>query len=321
MDNYRDIAAELRRRIRRGVYQNDTALPTRMELLKEFNVARSTLDRAVALLSASGDVVSRRGSGTYVKSPGDYRVAFIVQSKLFDTEKFSLPLIPVMASSIEPRSEQMKLLDYDALIWMQPNRKMLEIARRFTGKCPQLVLNRMETGLPGISFDHRKAFYEITSMRLQTCPDGIPVFLHQQNDTLPSRYRFEGFADACRERKRFYEFCQMPDDFEEKIRVLKQKFAALPTDKPLIIISDTRKHTGAVMALAREQKWIWKKSHFYSDFDNDFEKAVWGVDVTSFLQDTDMLIREGCKRIVGLLNNNDDGDLTLIPASFRDGDT
>ena len=66
VDNYRDIASELRRRIRKGVYKNDTALPTRMELLKEFNVARSTLDRAVSLLIASGDVVN--GARTVVEA-------------------------------------------------------------------------------------------------------------------------------------------------------------------------------------------------------------------------------------------------------------
>ena len=321
MDNYRDIAAELRRRIRVGVYKSDMALPSRMELLKEFNVARSTLDRAVALLSASGDVVSRRGSGTYVSSSADYRVAFIVQNMSFDTEKYSIPLIPVVANRIEQRSEQSQLLSYDALIWMQPNRKMLEIARRFAGERPQLVLNRMETDIPGLSFDHRRAFYDITSKRLRECPEGNMIFLHQENDTLPSSYRFEGFVDACREWKRFYELWQMPEEFEQKVEFLRRKIAALDSARPLIIISDTRKHTGAVMALAIEQKWMWKKSHFYSDFDNDFEKNVWGVNVTSFIQDTDMLIREGCKRIVNILNGADDGKLTLIPAVFRDGDT
>ena len=321
MDNYRDIAAELRRRIRQGVYKNDTALPTRMTLLKEFNVARSTLDRAVSLLIASGDVVSRRGSGTYINSAADYRVGFIGRTAEQNLRGCAVPLTHISEELLEQRSEHSQLLDYEAIIWLQPDRSQLEIARRLQDKRPQLILNRMENDLPGLSFDHRGAYRDIILRRLKECPEGLPVFLRQRRDTLPARYRLNGFADGCRENNRFYEIWHMPEEFEEKVTELKRRLDELKSDRPLLIVSDSLFHTGAVMVVARERKWQWKKSHFYSDFDNDYTDSVWGVNVTSFIQDTSLLIQEGALRVKQILEGRDDGDLTLIPALFRDGDT
>lgn len=322
MDNYRDIAFELRRRIRQGEYKNDSALPSRMELVKEFNVARSTLDRAVSLLIESGDVMSRRGSGTYVKHGSYYRVGFIGRTVEQNLQGCVLPLIHIPQEWIDQRSENSRLLDYDALIWMQPDRNNLEVARRFQGKRPQLILNRMENDLPGLSFDHRGAYHDITLRRLNECPQGIPVFLRQRRDSLPARYRLNGFADACRESKCFYELWHLPDEFEEKVIELRRRLKEFKEDRPLLIISDSLFHTGAVMAVAREQHWEWKKTHFYSDFDDDYTSSVWGVKVTSFIQDTCLLIHEGARRMLRMLEGKeDDGKLTLIPASFRDGDT
>ena len=44
---FREIGRELSRRIREGIYPPDSALPPRMELMREFGVARATLDRAI----------------------------------------------------------------------------------------------------------------------------------------------------------------------------------------------------------------------------------------------------------------------------------
>ena len=321
LTNYRDIAAELRRRIRNGVYKNGAALPTRMALLKEFSVARSTLDRSIELLIASGDVISRRGSGTYVKNTADYRVGFIGRTPEQNLRGCAIPLTHIPEEWLTQRSGHSQLLSFDALIWMQPDRSYLEIARSLQGKRPQLILNRMENDLPGLSFDHRGAYYDIILRRLEACPDGIPVFLRQQRDTLPARYRLNGFTDGCHEKKRFYELWHMPDAFEEKVCELQRHLDELKSDKPLLIVSDSLLHTGAVMVVARERKWQWKKTHFYSDFDNNYLEDVWGVKVTSFIQDTASLIQEGARRMQKMLKNSDSGDLTLIPALFRDGDT
>ena len=62
---FREIAREIERRIRQGVYPENSALPSRPELAEEFGVARATLDRAIQELTRSGILVSRHGSGTF----------------------------------------------------------------------------------------------------------------------------------------------------------------------------------------------------------------------------------------------------------------
>ena len=142
MKNYRAIAAELKRRIRSGEYKVSAPLPSRMSLLKEFGVARSTLDRAMAELQSSGDIISRRGSGTYANAPSRYRIGIIGRFLEQYLQKSELPLIRIPDSMLEQRSEHDKLKTFDALLWMQPNREQLKIAGKLQDTIPQLILNR-----------------------------------------------------------------------------------------------------------------------------------------------------------------------------------
>ena len=43
MKNYRNIAREIERRILAGIYPANTQLPSRLELMREFQVARAHL--------------------------------------------------------------------------------------------------------------------------------------------------------------------------------------------------------------------------------------------------------------------------------------
>lgn len=67
---FREIARELTRRVREGIYAPDSALPPRLELMREFGVARATLDRAIRELMSDGVLIGRHGSGTYVNGSG-----------------------------------------------------------------------------------------------------------------------------------------------------------------------------------------------------------------------------------------------------------
>ena len=61
---YRQIAEIMRRRIGAGEYRPDTRIPTESEIVEEFEVARSTARRAVAVLREEGLVhmVPNRGN-------------------------------------------------------------------------------------------------------------------------------------------------------------------------------------------------------------------------------------------------------------------
>jgi GntR family transcriptional regulator len=65
---YAQIADELRDRIENGTYPPGDPLPSESKLAEEWGVTRVTINKAVTLLRASGDLKVRRGSGTYVRS-------------------------------------------------------------------------------------------------------------------------------------------------------------------------------------------------------------------------------------------------------------
>jgi GntR family transcriptional regulator len=64
---YAQIADELRHRIDTQVYPPGSLLPSEPRLAEELGVSRVTINKAITLLRASGDVKVRRGSGTYVR--------------------------------------------------------------------------------------------------------------------------------------------------------------------------------------------------------------------------------------------------------------
>ncbi len=63
---YRQIAEILRRRISAGRYQPDTRIPTESELVEEFEVARTTARRAVAVLRDEELIYTVPNRGSYV---------------------------------------------------------------------------------------------------------------------------------------------------------------------------------------------------------------------------------------------------------------
>lgn len=63
---YEQIAEEIRKRIRDGIYQTKTAIPDQNTLAKEFGVSRMTIKKSLDGLSMAGLIYTRRGDGTYV---------------------------------------------------------------------------------------------------------------------------------------------------------------------------------------------------------------------------------------------------------------
>lgn len=64
---FRQIAEELRARIRAGVYVPGERLPTVRELGGALGVNFNTVARAYRLLEAEGEIISRQGQGTFVE--------------------------------------------------------------------------------------------------------------------------------------------------------------------------------------------------------------------------------------------------------------
>lgn len=63
---YQQVANLIRNRIQQNTYKGDSFLPSQKELLKEFNVSKTTLQRALSELSMEGLIYSKRGYGTKI---------------------------------------------------------------------------------------------------------------------------------------------------------------------------------------------------------------------------------------------------------------
>ena len=64
-----EIAADLRAGIETGSYPPGAKLPSRSELARQYGVAQLTVSHALAQLRAEGLVISKQGSGSYVRQP------------------------------------------------------------------------------------------------------------------------------------------------------------------------------------------------------------------------------------------------------------
>lgn len=73
--SYKEVAADLRKKIDDGTYPPDTNLPKLTELQRLYHVSTTTVRSAIAELQAQGLVEAVRRRGTVVrKRPGRHRV-------------------------------------------------------------------------------------------------------------------------------------------------------------------------------------------------------------------------------------------------------
>ncbi|MFI8258881.1 GntR family transcriptional regulator [Streptomyces filamentosus] len=68
MQGYRELAAELRRRIDSGEFEVGSTLPRILDLMEEYGLAKQTVRDAVGLLSDEGLVVTSKRAGTIVRN-------------------------------------------------------------------------------------------------------------------------------------------------------------------------------------------------------------------------------------------------------------
>ncbi|MFB7957516.1 GntR family transcriptional regulator [Streptomyces sp. NPDC056045] len=74
MRGYRDLAADLRRRIESGEYPAGSTLPPITDLMEEHGLAKQTVRSALAELANQGFVITRRKYGTLVRDRSAVRI-------------------------------------------------------------------------------------------------------------------------------------------------------------------------------------------------------------------------------------------------------
>ena len=320
---FREIAREIERRIRQGVYPENSALPSRPELAEEFGVARATLDRAIQELTRSGILVSRHGSGTFAAPVAEkkFRVGVVSGAEFMEYAGSIFDAVFLNPAELENRSAWRRLFEFDGLLWVRPEAVLFPAIEAIAPQVPSVLINRVVADLPYVSSDHRRAYYEITRSRIAAYPEALPVLLQSRPDSLVTGYRCEGFVDACRETGKFYEVVRMPLDFKEKVATLEEHLK-LSDERPLLVVSDTRAHTGALMRWSAFHPVEWRGNLFYSDFDNDFDTDIFGVRVTGFLQDQELLFKEAAAKLKRMLDGMPDAEPgLLVYPEFRDADT
>lgn len=321
--SFQKIMRELEKRIHTGIYTPESALPSRTELIAEFKVARATVERAIRELIRSGVLISRQGSGTFVAPHIEkkYRVAQIGGGNFFHEFTDLFDLTPFPPSEFSRKSEWKRLLKFDALLWVRPEAALFSVIEAIGSQMPQMLVNRVVPGIPYVSTDHRGAYRKITAERLAAMPDACPVFLQNEQKSLATDYRFDGFTDACREAERFYELLAMPVEFNDKLSLLNKRLQ-YTRGKRMIVVSDSLAQSGAFLRWGTEHGVSWGEDVFYSDFDNDYPENVWGVAVTSFLQDHTALYQEAVIRLLRMLDGTpDDEPGKLVFPQFRNGRT
>jgi GntR family transcriptional regulator len=70
---YRQLAAELRRRILSGQYPPDRPLPPKPAICEEFGVSMRTVNDALRVLREDGMVVTQVGKGVFVTRRSKWR--------------------------------------------------------------------------------------------------------------------------------------------------------------------------------------------------------------------------------------------------------
>jgi DNA-binding LacI/PurR family transcriptional regulator len=294
-------------------------------LAARYDVARATVDRAVSSLVKKGILKSKRGSGTVVASSAPVRnIGFIEKGwELQSRSDISagIRIERIRFGDLQSKSERNHLRKLDGLIWSYPENQQLGWARETPPSQPQLIINRHIDEFNYVSIDHRGAIRDITAKRLADCPDGIPVFLTDAHaDGLVWGMREQGFVDACRAANRFYEVVPLPGSFEGRIAALEAKLPGT-LKRPFILVSGSRINTGAVVAWVKGRGLTWKKDVYYSDFDNEYPLDIWGLTVTSFVQDTTLLTEESIRRIIDLITGVCTQVKELILPTFLEGDT
>jgi GntR family transcriptional regulator, histidine utilization repressor len=107
--SFRDIKAEVFKRIRAGEYGPGQLLPGEIELAAEFGCARATVNRAMQQLSDDGIIDRRRKGGSRVKLAPDRQVKFDIPIIRADVEakgfKYTYELI---SSQVEKAPDWLK---------------------------------------------------------------------------------------------------------------------------------------------------------------------------------------------------------------------
>ncbi len=308
---YREIINRIRTDIAEGVLPPGTRLPVREELITQYQVTRTTIDRALSELIRSGDLVASRRNGTFVANGPEEKIAivtwkesvlhhralwgetgnfFSMYGRLF--EQLDASLYEVISPDRVLKSPDLLRRFRRILINSVSAEEFEDLAMAVGDRSRFLLLNREFPDCDFIGTDHRQAAFDLTELFLSRLPHAeTVVFLDMPGArNLSSRdlwdMRRQGFVDACEKYRRFYRIlCFRQDCFEENVALLKQYVGEnRTTEAPGVVISPTRAMMGCVLGFLFATGGRLNREIFYGDFDNDRSLLDYGQPIPSVVQ-------------------------------------
>ncbi len=304
MRKYIKIKENILGEIRTGILKPGNRLPVREELIKKYEVTRSTLNKALGELIKENWLIARRNAGTFVATgPSRFRTALVFSGKpdapfnpgRYHNKALDYAIVSELKNNfsvIQLRDAEKDLsfiADYDAVIWPAPSDETLEKLKPFGHKV--IVINRYADNLNFVSTDHRQGQMDITEKFINRYGDNISLFyLETTRYDFVWRERREGFMDACEKHGKFYKFLRLTSDFAENVKILMD--ITFRNDKDNVIVSPSSITTGAVLRMAYEKNLRIGKDFFYSDFDDINSLYRTGIEIPSVLQNYEKMGKE-----------------------------
>lgn len=228
---YQRIAEDIRKKINIGEYKEDEAIPSELQLQKQYEVSRHTIRQAVALLVNEGYLRKEKGSGTYVDyslihenlNVGTNKVIGVITTYVSDyifpsiirgIEKtlskagYSLILASTNNSYTTEKKclEKMMKQNVQGLIveptksnQYNPNLALYSQLREQGLPIVMINASYEELNIPKIAVDDEISGFIATDYLIQN--NHKKILLVTKIDDLQGKYRMKGFIKACESGK------------------------------------------------------------------------------------------------------------------------
>ena len=308
---YQEIINQIRAEIANGTLVPGAKLPIREELMVQYQVARTTIDRAISEMIRTGDLEASRRNGTFIARQQEDKIAILSwrESIYGHRAQWDIPSnfcaiygqllrnLPSSAYRMISPDHALKhpeqLCRYRRVLWLPVvEREKLEMIADVLGdRSRMLLLNRTFPEYSYISTDHRQASYDLTKHFLEHLPHAEDVIcLDMPNaQNLSSREvweeRIQGFVDACAQYRKFYRIVKFKqNDYHGNLKVLLDNMSVCSARNPGIIISPSRNTVGVVLGFLNTREARMNREYYYGDFDNDQSLYDYGLAIPSVLQ-------------------------------------
>ena len=283
---YQQIRDHLLQQIQQGELQAGDRLPVRSDLIAQYQVTRTTMDRALNELIRQGVLSSSKRGGTIVNGLPVARKRVAIVSRLSqdsllrhggmpnDLQKMFASMIlsgsdradVIFLDDEQVRADLDQLHAYDACIWVQPEQEMAASLQPFIETL--IVTNRYFDNFHFASTNHRAAIESVTETYIKSLGTDIDCYyISAMHNHFIKQERLRGYQDACDKyniQQRIIELPRDPDEAHEHMATLD-----LNPKRTNVIVSISSIYEALVLEVAQSHGLERGSNFYYADCDND----------------------------------------------------